>query len=259
MRTRQTLNFSWLATCLLGLVLATICGVLPARAQTVDQKLEENVGEVFVLSIGGKLYDNLFTMTGQEPPKESNPSFPDYVSSKSLGTWRCVSCHGWDYSGADGERGATGKSAAFRNLRAMAGLDPKIIAAKIRSAPHSYSADVLPDFVVDILALFLSIGQYDRVVLLDEKRQSKGSAEAGQPIFEGACSNCHQLDGRAYLRGERGDKSSLGWLARNRPEQVLHKIMNGFPGTDMLAMRFMPDQQIADLMAYVQTLDAEQK
>ena len=60
-------------------------------------------------------------------------------------------------------------------------------------------------------------------------------------------------------RGERGDKSSLGWLARNRPEQVLHKVMNGFPGTDMLAMRFLPDQQVSDLMAYIQTLDSKQK
>lgn len=234
-------------------------GSTVAAAQTVDQRLEENVGEVFVLSIGGKLYDNLFTMTGQEEPKNDNPNFPDYVDSKSLGTWRCVSCHGWDYSGADGERGASGKSAAFLSLRKLAGLDPKIVASKFRQAAHGYEADILPEYVVDILALFLSVGQYDRSLLLRSNGLSTGSAVAGQPIFEGACSNCHQLDGRAYLRGERGDKSSLGWLARNKPEQVLHKVMNGFPGTDMLAMRFLPDQQVADLMAYMQSLDAKQK
>ncbi|NNF78255.1 MAG: c-type cytochrome [Rhizobiales bacterium] len=257
--TSPPLQFSVRLMGLLLMCLAPVVAGLPAGAQTAEQQLEADVGEVFVLSIGGKLYDNLFTMTGQEVPKTANPNFPDYVSSKSLGTWRCVSCHGWDYSGADGERGGTGKSLAFRSLRKMVGLDPKIVVTKFRSAPHGYDAEVLPDYVVDILALFLSVGQYDRDLLLDDKGASKGNAEAGQPIFEGACSNCHQLDGRAYLRGERGDKSSLGWLARNRPEQVLHKIMNGFPGTDMLAMRFMPDQQIADLMAYMQTLDAKQK
>ena len=181
---------------------------LPAHAQNADQKLADNVGEVFVLSIGGKLYDNLFVMTGIEAPKENNPNFPDYVSSQNLGTWRCVACHGWDYAGADGERGATGKSMAFRSLKAMAGLDPKNIANKINATPHNYAPAVMPDYVAEILGLFLSVGQYDRKALLDEKGQSKGSAEAGQPIFEGACSNCHQLDGRAYLRGESGDKSS---------------------------------------------------
>lgn len=232
---------------------------LGAQAQTPEQKLEENVGEVFVLSIGGKLYDNLFVMTGIDPPKKNNPNFPDYVSSQSLGTWRCVACHGWDYGGADGERGATGKSMAFRSLKSMAGLDPKVIADKIKAAPHNYAPEVMPDYVADILGLFLSVGQYDRSALLHENGRSKGAAEPGQAIFEGACSNCHQLDGRAYLRGESGDKSSLGWLSRNRPEQVLHKVLNGFPGTDMLAMRFLPNQQVMDLMAYMQTLDEKQK
>lgn len=240
-------------------LLMTLLMTSTLQAQTADSGLEKDVGEVFVLSIGGKLYDNLFTMTGVEPPKQANPNFPDYVSTKTLGTWRCVACHGWDYRGADGERGATGKSLAFASLRSLVGVDPKTIAAKIKSAPHDYGNDALPDFVVEILALFISVGQYDTTLLLNDNKQSKGNAPSGQPIFEGACSNCHQLDGRAYLRGEKGDKSSLGWLARNRPEQVIHKIMNGFPGTDMLAMRFLPDQQVADLMAYMQTLDANQK
>ena len=230
-----------------------------AQAQTADQTLEENVGEVFVLSIGGKLYDNLFTMLGKEEPSKANPGYPDYVSSKSLGTWRCVACHGWDYLGADGERGGQGKSLAFRSLRSVEGMEPKLISNKIRSVPHTYGDELMPEYAADILGLFLSLGQYDASALLDEKGRSRGTASAGQPIFEGACSNCHQLDGRAYLRGGRGDKSSLGWLARNRPQQVLHKVLNGFPGTDMLAMRFMPDQQVMDLMAYLQTLDAKQK
>ncbi len=236
-----------------------VSAVLPVRAQTVDQQLEENVGEVFVLSIGGKLYDNLFTMLGKEEPAKANPNYPADVSAKSLGTWRCVACHGWDYSGAAGERGGVAKSPSFTSLRAMEGMDPKDISNKIRAAPHVYDAELMPEYVADILGLFLSVGQYNASALLDENGASRGTASAGQPIFEGACSNCHQLDGRAYLRGELGDKSSLGWLARNRPQQVLHKVLNGFPGTDMLAMRFLPDQQLMDLVAYMQTLDAKEK
>ena len=58
-----------------------------------------------------------------------------------------------------------------------------------------------------------------------------------------------------YLNGEKGDRSSLGWVARNRPEQALHKIMNGVPAAEMLSLRFLSDIQIADLLAYLQSLD----
>lgn len=225
----------------------------PVAAQVPEQN---GVGEVFILSLGGKLYDNLFVMTETPKPEKANPAYPGYVSAESLGSWRCVSCHGWDYSGAEGERGrVAGKSKAFRSLRGLADSDPAEIASKIKGAPHSYDLKALPANVVELLALFISIGQYDRAKVMTAEGKAVGSATAGQAVFEGACSNCHQLDGRAYLRGEKGDRSSLGWLSRNRPEQVVHKIMNGFPGTDMLAMRFLDTSHIADLLAYLQTLD----
>ena len=86
-----------------------------------------------------------------------------------------------------------------------------------------------------------------------------GDPEGGQAIFEGACINCHQIDGRRYLRGEHGDRSSLGWVVRNRPTQALHKIMNGVPGAEMLSLRFLSDAAIADLFAYLETLDPDEK
>ena len=45
----------------------------------------------------------------------------------------------------------------------------------------------------------------------------------------------------------------------NRPEQSLHKILNGVPAAEMLSLHFMPDWQIADLLAYVVTLDMPQQ
>ena len=238
----------WAAICVGLFVTAT-----PAAAQSPEKS---DVGEVFVLSLGGKLYDNLFTMTEAPNPEKTNPAYPDYLSSESLGTWRCVACHGWDYSGQEGERGrVAGKSKAFVSLRKLADSDPAAIAEKIKAPPHVYDLKALPENVVELLALFVSLGQYDRGAIISPDGKSKGTAKAGQLVFEGACANCHQLDGRAYLRGEKGDRSSLGWLSRNKPEQVIHKIMNGFPGTDMLAMRFLDNSHIADLLAYLQTLD----
>ncbi|MEM7426783.1 MAG: c-type cytochrome [Pseudomonadota bacterium] len=237
-----------------GLVIALLlvwCSTATAQAPE-----DKNIGEVFVLSLGGKLYDNLYTMTETPKPEKANPAYPAGVSSESLGTWRCVSCHGWDYSGSSGERGrVAGPHSALVSLRPLADADPARIALKIKGPPHAFDFGALPENVVEVLALFISLGQYDRAAIMTADGEATGTAKEGQMIFEGACSNCHQLDGRAYLRGERGDKSSLGWLSRNRPEQVVHKIMNGFPGTDMLSMRFLAPNHIADLLAYLQTLD----
>jgi hypothetical protein len=44
-------------------------------------------------------------------------------------------------------------------------------------------------------------------------------------------------------------------VSRHRPAQALHKIRNGQPGADMVAIRFMEDSAVADLMAYIQSLD----
>ncbi len=244
-------------------VLATafVCmlAIAPGRAQDAPKGLTEEVGDVFVLSLGGKLYDNFFKMTEKKPPDSNHPLFPDYLSSDALGTWRCVACHGWDYRGSEGERGRTTKSKVFKSLAGMAGADPAVIRDRFRVVHPKYDEALLGEQAAEILALFLSGGQYDRAQILNLDKTSKGVAAHGQPIFEGACANCHQLDGRAYLRGEKGDKSSLGWIARNRPEQVIHKIMNGFPATDMLAMRFLDHTHIADLLAYLQTLDRKTK
>ena len=78
---------------------------------------------------------------------------------------------------------------------------------------------------------------------------------AGKDIYEGTCTRCHQADGKAPLYGEAGNKASLGWIARNRTEQAVHKIRNGVPLADMLSLRFLDRESLAGLLAYLQTLD----
>ena len=107
---------------------------------------------------------------------------------------------------------------------------------------------------IETLALFLRYGQFNAADLIPAGNAA-GNPKAGRDIFEGACISCHQADGKAYIEGESGDRSSLGWVAVNRPAQALHKIINGVPGADMLSLRFLPKDRLADLLAYVQELD----
>jgi mono/diheme cytochrome c family protein len=214
---------------------------------------DAEVGTTFLVSLGGKLYDDLWRVLDQSPPADANPAFPAGGLYSTRDSWRCATCHGWDYSGVEvgGRR--------FPSLTGLKGIDPAVIAERISDPRHPFPAKAISELSITLLAVFLSQGQYESRDFLDTKGGALGDPEAGQAIFEGACINCHQIDGRRYLNGERGDRSSLGWVVRNRPTQALHKIMNGVPGAEMLSLRFLADSQISDLFAYLQTLDPSER
>ena len=56
------------------------------------------------LAYGGRLYDNWWIVLEQAPPDVPHPAYPSVRSTNPAATWRCVTCHGWDYGGS---RGAT--------------------------------------------------------------------------------------------------------------------------------------------------------
>jgi thiosulfate dehydrogenase len=237
---------------LLAMTSGWTLGTSPAAAFE-GPAADAELGPTFLLSIGGKLYDDLWAILDKEPPPGRNPALPGRRPAEARETWRCVTCHGWDYSGADiGGRRIPG-------LRDLADADPEAIASKIRDPSHPFPVAELPDLAVDLLAFFLSQGQYDGRDFFGRDGEALGEAEFGRAIFEGACISCHEIDGRRFLQGERGDRSSLGWIVRNRPEQALHKILNGVPAAEMLSLRFLSNAQIADLLAYLQTLDPAER
>lgn len=236
-----------LATALLAALPSLSLG---APAEAVEAGAEETeLGPIFLLSLGGKLYDNLWIVLDETAPGARNPGLQGGLSMPPQESWRCVTCHGWDYSGA------TIGDTRFPGLMGLSGLEADIIKQRMLAPDHPFPMRALPDLAIDLLALFISNGLYQRSDFIGDDNRPVGDAEFGRDIFEGACINCHALDGRMYLRGEIGDRSSLGWIARNRPEQALHKILNGVPGAEMLSLRFLSADQIADLFAYIQTLD----
>jgi cytochrome c553 len=214
-----------------------------------DGSENADLGPIFLLSLGGKLYDDLWIVLDRQRPERRNPAAPADARFSDASTWRCVTCHGWSYSGA--EVGG----AIFPGLRDLAGADATLIADRISSPDHPFPGNEIPELGLQVLSIFIREGLYDRAVFVDPNGLAIGDPELGRDIFEGACINCHQLDGRRYLQGEPGDRSSLGWVARNRPEQALHKILNGVPAAEMLSLRFLSNDAIADLLAYLQTLD----
>jgi thiosulfate dehydrogenase len=236
---------SWRAAAVMTCVL--LCTSLQARAQDL-------AGELSTLSLGGRLYDNHWAIIEREPPAGRNPLYPAGPAVATGETWRCVACHGWDYRGREGHLGRVSQLAVFASLRSSVGKPAGEIKAALKSETHAAITSKLSETELEALSLFISAGQHDTASDLKDGK-STGDATRGKDIFEGACVSCHQADGKAYIIGEPGDKPSLGWVASHRPEQALHKIKNGVPGADMLSLRFLRQEQLLDLLAYLQTLE----
>ena len=237
----------------------------PALAQDLGQNLAQDLGQYagapelddrsdeWLIARGGRLYDNWFAAQLYPPPETTHPLMPAGSGLVPASTWRCSTCHGWDYLGNE-VQGAE-RFMPRPSLEDMRARPPHEIAAIVRAEPHGYDKSTLPDVSLDLLARFVSQGQHDLATFADPATgAASGHPLSGRPIYQGVCISCHDSDGRAYLEGEPGDKVSLGWLARNRTAQTVHKIVNGQPGTDMVQLRFLSADQIADLLAYLQTL-----
>jgi cytochrome c5 len=212
-------------------------------------------GQAATLSYGGRLYDNHWVVLNVLPPLEPNPAYPADPRTAPKSTWRCVSCHGWDYSGSDGLLGEI--SSKFVSMAGAKGRDPDQIAKFLRSGSHAVIAAKMPDEALHALSLFICCGQHDIRTLTGPNGEAKGDPLRGKDIYDGICNRCHQADGKAPIYGEPGDVSSLGWIARQHPAQAAHKIRNGVPSADMVSLRFLDIERIGDLLAYLQTLDAQ--
>lgn len=232
------------------IVAALLAFAAAGQAGAESTSSTDTVGRAATISYGGRLYDNHWRVLKTAPPSGPHPAYKGPNPSVS---WRCVSCHGWDYSGSDGQLGQREPQAV--PLGHVKGQSPQGVAKFLRSGSHRSIVAPLDETAVSALALFLCCGQHDLAEFIGADGKAKGNALRGKDIYDNSCNRCHQSDGKAPIYGEMGDVPSLGWLARQRPAQAVHKIMNGVPGADMLALRFLSTEEISDLLAYLQTLD----
>ncbi|KAF0146619.1 MAG: hypothetical protein FD153_76, partial [Rhodospirillaceae bacterium] len=65
------------------------------------------------------MYDSRILETNATTQKDSPPAYPSARRENTPAevTWRCVSCHGWDYRGQEGRQAAT--SVAAKALKAI--------------------------------------------------------------------------------------------------------------------------------------------
>lgn len=237
-----------MATALCTLFVAALWGLAPAGGMNEAAKLK----------LGGQLYDNWPAVTGQKPVGQ-HPLYPAGSKKKGVSTWRCKECHGWDYIGLDGRYSSGSHYTGIKGVMGVAGRSNQEITNALAdgAAGHDFSA-YLRGTQLRALALFLSQGLIDINDAIDEQGRAKGDIARGKALYGDSCAACHgaegdQIDFNSGTVGAQG----VGWLVRKNPQETLHKIRWGHPGSSMpsgLVDSGMTDAEMVSVLAYAYLL-----
>lgn len=221
---------------------------------TGADKAEELTGMEFArLAMGGVLYDNWPAELNAKIGKR-NTMYPEKAPAAAEDTWRCASCHGWDYKG---KAGSISKDVRFTGIRDYANQDPEQIISILSGSGHDFSR-LMSEDNLRALALFVAYGQVDVDLYIDRKtRKTTGNVSNGERIYLATCKKCHGFDGREINFGSKKRHEFIGTVANENPWMTFHKIRWGHPATPMISLVFLDLQEQLDVLAYCQALPAE--
>ncbi|SLN48086.1 Cytochrome c [Roseovarius litorisediminis] len=211
--------------------------------------------EAWEVTRGGRLYDNWYATQDMDKPEDTHPAWPASNVKKSGGvTTRCKSCHGWDYRGADGKYGSGSYQTGIAGVMGYSG-DATALEALLRAEPHGYSEDMIPKDHAQYISTFLAKGLDDMNTVINfDTGEVAGNIQNGAAVFQTTCASCHGFDGRALDWGDADEPGYVGTEANANPWEVLHKIRNGHPGVEMIALRAFDLQVGVDVLAFTRTL-----
>lgn len=188
---------------------------------------------------GAMLYDQWYVVLGVDAPPGNMPLWDRQTNNTRSGpdTWRCVSCHGWDYQGRDGAYRYGSNYTGFPGVFSAREKQPDEIMAALKGAnnpDHDFSA-YLDDAAITDLTNFITQALIDDNEFIDPQTlQIKGGDQAhGEELYTQSCAKCHGTDGKTIAFRFEGRDASLGTLATLDPWRFLHKTRYGKPGTEM--------------------------
>lgn len=219
------------------------------QTQTVPSQEDQRM--VASVAAGGRLYDNWMRELAMKKPKQVHPLYPEEgkYADTPWQTWRCVTCHGWDYLGDRGAFNTGDDYTGIKGITGMIGRSAEEVMAVLNNGQHGYGeffdAQAMRDvgnFVVKgLVPMDRVIDRSSRMTLAEPVKTSTH--------FSTICVNCHGFDGRMM-----DTIPPLGDAARANPWQALHKMLNGHPGDDMPALRAFDVRTTLSTLAFVQGL-----
>ncbi len=202
---------------------------------------------------GGMLYDKWYSVLDQGKPETSHPAYPSdkKYAEKPGSNWRCKECHGWDYHGKDGAYASGKHATGIVGIQRKSGTKTDQIISILKDKTHGYSGKLSEEDFQD-LGLFVSKGQIDMDKYIDRASKTPtGNKARGEAYYNTICAKCHGKDGLSPK-----EMKPFGAQMGN-PWEVMHKILNGQPDSEMPALRALPYEITADIMAYMTGLPSK--
>jgi len=179
---------------------------------------------------GARLYDNWFALLGVNPPSGNMPIWDTQATNTRSGadTWRCVSCHGWDYQGKDGAFRSGDNFTGFPGIFPIQNNDLRGVLTGSVNPQHDFSS-YLSSADIDALAAFIQAGTIDDNQFIDlvSLKVLNGDSANGKTKYDSSCAKCHGDDGTAMVFRMEGQNVTLGTLAVTNPWRFLHRTRFG--------------------------------
>lgn len=276
-----------------------------SKAADILEHAQNGLVNSVSLTRGGRLFDNWWKEAGKNDPTVLEPTLanpmwatrdanvPNVPTTSPISTtWRCVTCHDWNYRGVGFIRsaGSVISNDNLVNLRARY-IDPKQYANEDELAVYLFTwiktgnknrhdfgvaqtgiPKPLADADIWDLAYFLIYGIVDTTTYISNLGgistiDLPASILNGSTIYSGAkhaavnCASCHGANGVTSPPGSTVKLDILD-VAKNEANEFFHKARFGQPGTDMPPMldvkaivNFVTaNKEARDVLAYTQDL-----
>lgn len=206
---------------------------------------------------GAQLYDNWYALSGKAPGT-THPNYPASGKQAGAETWRCKSCHGWDYLGKTGSYASGDYATGIKGVNRVRNWSREGLTMLLGPrGRHDYRSQVGKQDVA-ALVLFLRKGTVPVGKAIAKKGELLGSAEKGAALYAAQCAGCHGEQGtKIDLQPAAEATQGVGSLVRANPQRALHRIQWGVPGGSMPSMRAdagLTFGQVVDLLSFGQTL-----
>lgn len=229
----------------------------PDKKATDSSFIEDNYDAADPVR-GGLLFDKWWKVNAGTEPTTDFPVWASQNTNARSGsdTWRCKECHGWDYVGDEGRYASGSHFTGFKGIWDSRNdhMEDVFDAIKGEGADHGLSA-VLSDEDIANLTKFVKEGLVDMSLYISNG-VATGNANNGQGLYNANCAVCHGVDGNMLDFKSSDGIQGIGWLANDNPQESLHKIRFGNPGSLMPSMleTGLTDSEQGDILAYGQSL-----
>jgi len=240
--------------------LVLVVGLAACDSSTEPEHYADANWESADLVRGGLLFDKWWKVnSGTEPTTLFDPIWSSQTTNTRTGgdTWRCKECHGWDYVGKDGRYSSGSHYTGFDGLWTSRAFSRTILFDSIKDTHGDHDlSGVLSDQDVLDLTRFIVDGLVNMSLYIDASGNATGNATAGLTLYDANCASCHGTDGLTLDFNSADGVQGIGWLSNDNPQETLHKLRWGHPGSTMPSMveNGLTDQQTGDILAHAQTL-----